>query len=115
MFHLFEDVMHTLKDADEKNLKLVLSLTHPYALGLDNVEDLKKYYWLWADVVDETFKKIEKLQYAYYQSGQEIDRIYMELAERDYERQLTTLMTFSQFYACHHYLGTAGFENVSLD
>lgn len=115
MFHLFQDVMHTLSTASEENLKLVLSLTHPYALGIDNLEDLKKYYWLWADVAEEGFRKMQKAQFAYHQSGQAIDGLHMRLAEQDYSRQLNTLMTFSQFYACHHYLGTPGFENVQVD
>lgn len=115
MFHCFQDVMHQLKDADTETLELVLSLTHPYALGIDNVEDLKKYYWMWADVAEEGLDKIRQRQFNYYQSGREMDKILMRHAEEDYAQQLDTLRQFSQFYACHHYLGTAGFESVSLD
>lgn len=115
MFHLFEDVMFTLSSASKENLELVLSLTHPYAIGVQTVDDLKKYYWMWASVAEEGLEKVRQRQLNYYQSRSEIDEVLMRQAERDYQAQLQTLMTFSQFYACHHYLGTEGFESVSLD
>ena len=115
MFHCFQDVMHQLKDADTETLKIVLSVTHPHALGIDNVDDLKKYYWMWASVAEEGLDKIRHRQFNYYQSRSEVDKILMQRAEKDYAQQLDTLRQFSQFYACHHYLGTAGFESVSLD
>lgn len=115
MFHCFHDVMHQLKDADTETLELVLSFTHPHILGIETVDELKKYYWIWADRAEKGLDKIRQRQFHYFQSRSEIDKILMEHAEQDYKGQLDALRTFSQFYACHHYLGTAGFESVSLD
>jgi hypothetical protein len=115
MFHRFHDVMHQLKDADTETLNLVLSLTHPYAIQIETLDELKKYYWMWASVAEEGLDKIRQRQFNYYQSNSEIDQILMRRAEQDYARQLDTLLQFTQFYVCHHYLGTKGFESVSLD
>ena len=53
--------------------------------------------------------------YNYAQSGSGLDYEIMKRSEADYAVQLETMKSFSVFYACHHYLGTEGFESVSLD
>ncbi len=115
MFHLFQDTMHDFQQFDRPTLQRLLADSHPHCIGVTTLKELKKFYWLFADLANEHFKKMRELQFRYYQSLQPIDLTIMKAAEQDYLKQLMTLRSFSVFYACHHYLGTKGFESVSLD
>ena len=115
MFHCFQDIMHEYRGADEKTLKRALAKSYPFKLKIKNVEELKKFYWLYSDLAYEHLKKLRDKIYNYAQSGSGLDYEIMKRSEADYAVQMESLKSFSVFYACHHYLGTEGFESVSVD
>ena len=115
MFHCFQDIMHEYQGADKKTLQRSLTKSYPFKLGIDNVQDLKKFYWLFSDLAFEHLNKMREKIYNYAQSQSGIDYEIMKRSEADYAAQLESLKSFSVFYACHHYLGTEGFESVSVD
>ena len=115
MFHCFQDIMHEYQGADKKTLQRSLRKSYPFKLKIDNVQDLKKFYWLFSDLAFEHLNNMREKIYNYAQSQSGIDYEIMKRSEADYAAQLESLKSFSVFYACHHYLGTEGFESVSVD
>jgi hypothetical protein len=107
--------MHEYQSADKKTLRQSLIKSYPFKLKIDNVQDLKKFYWLFSDLAFEHLNKMREKIYNYAQSQSGIDYDIMKRSEADYAAQLESLKSFSVFYACHHYLGTEGFESVSVD
>ena len=115
MFHRFQDVMHELKNKHPLELKALLKETEPHRNFIKTLDELKRYYWMYSALVQDGMDRMRRAQLNYHQSRRCFDKLRMEAAEQDYLKQLETLKSYTVFYACHHYLGTAGFEHVSLD
>lgn len=115
MFHCFQDIMHQFKGYDTDTLTTILNKSFPVKCGVTSLPELKRQYWFYADLCEEQLQSMRSLACNYYQSRSDIDYEIMRRAEDDYAEQLDRLKSFSVFYACHHYLGTEGFQSVSLD